>query len=71
LPVRALALLARELADRADEACYGEETLHTALAALHADYESGRIGEEEFDRREAELLATLAEAARRKRRNNR
>jgi hypothetical protein len=54
-----LQFLARELLARAEEELYDEDKVHHEMTEAYAALESGAISEEEFDRREQELMDRL------------
>ncbi|MFD3533708.1 gas vesicle protein GvpG [Streptomyces sp. NPDC058664] len=58
-PVRGTAWVLRQVVEVAEREYYDPETVHRELAGLVAAFEAGEIDEEEFDRREDELLARL------------
>jgi len=62
LPFRGLIWIAREVADRAENALYDEEGLRAELTRLYGELEAGRIDEEEFARLEGPLAERLVEA---------
>jgi len=68
MPLNGLLFVFKEIAKRAEDELDDEEGVRAALVELHKSLESGAIGEEEFDSREAELLNSLVEIEARKKR---
>ncbi|MEV1050268.1 gas vesicle protein GvpG [Streptomyces sp. NPDC049887] len=62
-PVRGTFWVLRQVADEAERRYYDPSTIRRELALLERQLEEGEIGEEEFDRREDELLDRLERAA--------
>jgi hypothetical protein len=58
-PVRGTAWVIDQVLLTAEREYYDPEPVHAELAELEKELLSGRIGEEEFDRREDELLDRL------------
>ena len=59
-PIRGVAALCQKVHEAAREDLEQQEkTVLAALAELHQELEAQRIGDEEFDRRECELLDRL------------
>ncbi|HET6857402.1 MAG TPA: gas vesicle protein GvpG [Streptomyces sp.] len=58
-PVRGTAWVLRQVVTEAERQYYDPSVVQRELAALEARLESGEIDEDEFDRREDELLARL------------
>ncbi|GAB2608951.1 gas vesicle protein GvpG [Streptomyces capparidis] len=64
-PVRCAGWVIRQVVETAEREYYDPAAITRELRALEEDLVQGRIGEEEFDRREDELLDRLDEARRR------
>jgi hypothetical protein len=62
-----LQLFARELVARAEKELYDEAKIHHDMTQAYADLEVGKITEQEFDRREEDLLERLEIIAARRR----
>ncbi|MET8576934.1 gas vesicle protein GvpG [Streptomyces sp. NPDC005012] len=62
-PVRGSAWVIRQVMREAERIYYDPATIRAELASLEEQLESGEIDEEEFDRREDELLDRLEAAA--------
>ncbi|MFI1469321.1 gas vesicle protein GvpG [Streptomyces wuyuanensis] len=62
-PVRGTFWVLRQVADEAERRYYDPSTIRRELAQLERQLEAGEIDEEEFDRREDELLDRLEQAA--------
>ncbi|MFD9976883.1 gas vesicle protein GvpG [Streptomyces sp. NPDC059017] len=62
-PVRGTFWVLRQVADEAERRYYDPSTIRRELALLERQLEEGEISEEEFDRREDELLDRLERAA--------
>ncbi|MDI9885520.1 gas vesicle protein GvpG [Streptomyces sp. HNM0645] len=62
-PVRGTFWVLRQVADEAERRYCDPSTIRRELALLERRLEEGEIGEEEFDRREDELLDRLERAA--------
>ncbi|MGW4892987.1 gas vesicle protein GvpG [Kitasatospora sp. NPDC004240] len=60
-PVRGVAWVAEQVANAAEQRYYDPAPVEEALKSLEQELVTGRIGEEEFDRREEELLDELDE----------
>lgn len=58
-PVRGTAWVLRQVVEVAEREYYDPAVVQRELASLVAAFEAGEIDEEEFDRREDELLARL------------
>lgn len=58
-PVRGSAWVIRQVLEEAERLYYDPATVRTELAALEEQLTTGEIDEEEFDRREDELLDRL------------
>ncbi|GAA3920091.1 gas vesicle protein GvpG [Streptomyces gulbargensis] len=58
-PIRGTAWVLRQVVEVAEREYYDPAVVQRELAALVAAFEAGEIDEEEFDRREDELLARL------------
>lgn len=58
-PVRGTAWVLRQVVEVAEREYYDPAVVQRELAALVGAFEAGEIDEEEFDRREDELLARL------------
>ena len=58
-PVRGVAWVAEQVAEEAEREADEQMSVRRALAQLEADLEMGRIDEDEFERREDELLERL------------
>ncbi|MFI2758506.1 gas vesicle protein GvpG [Streptomyces echinatus] len=63
-PVRGSAWAIRQVLREAERIYYDPATVRAELARLEEDLEAGEITEEEFDRREDELLDRLETALR-------
>ncbi|MFF8847908.1 gas vesicle protein GvpG [Streptomyces sp. NPDC015127] len=61
VPARGTAWVLDQIVRAAEREYYDPEPVLRELAALERDLTGGRIGEEEFDRREDELLDRLEE----------
>ncbi|MEW2402942.1 gas vesicle protein GvpG [Streptomyces sp. NPDC046862] len=66
-PVRATLWAAEQLQYAAEEQYYDPAPVRRALTELERDLLEGRIGEDEYDRREDELLNQLDEITARRR----
>jgi uncharacterized membrane protein len=62
-PVRGSAWVIRQVMREAERIYYDPATIRAELASLEEQLESGEISDEEFDRREDELLERLETAA--------
>lgn len=62
-PVRGSAWVIRQVMREAERIYYDPATIRAELASLEEQLEAGEIDEEEFDRREDELLDRLEAAA--------
>ncbi|WP_432075302.1 gas vesicle protein GvpG [Streptomyces wuyuanensis] len=62
-PVRGTFWVLRQVADEAERRYYDPSTIRRELSQLEHQLEAGEIDEEEFDRREDELLDRLEQAA--------
>jgi hypothetical protein len=60
-----------KVAEQADAELYNEDALHAELTDLYFKVEAGSLSEEEFARREAELVTRLEEIERRGKRRGR
>ncbi|MGW2256133.1 gas vesicle protein GvpG [Kitasatospora sp. NPDC001660] len=60
-PVRGVIWVAEQVANTAERQFYDPAPVEDALKALEQELLAGRITEEEFDRRESELLDQLDE----------
>jgi len=60
-PVRGVMWVGEQIAEEAERELDEQRSVRRALAQLEADLEMGRIGEDEFERREDELLERLEE----------
>lgn len=60
-PFRGLFLLFEEIADRAEKELYDEDGVKAELTELYRRLEAGSLSEDEFGRREAELVLRLEE----------
>jgi hypothetical protein len=71
-PLRGTAWVIEQVLDTAEREYYDPEPVRAELAELEKELLGGRIGEEEFDRREDDLLDRLEwlEAHQRRLRNN-
>ena len=58
-PFRGLLAVFEEIAERAEQELYNEDAVRIELTNLYLSLEAGTLSEEEFDRREAELVARL------------
>ncbi|MFE3635474.1 gas vesicle protein GvpG [Streptomyces cellostaticus] len=63
-PVRGAGWAIRQVLDEAERIYYDPATVRAELARLEEELEAGEITEEEFDRREDELLDRLETALR-------
>ncbi len=61
LPFRGLLRIFEEVADRAEKELYDEDAVKAELTDIYMRLEAGSLTEEEFDRREAELVERLGE----------
>jgi hypothetical protein len=59
--------LAQEILNQAEEELYDEDKVHGEMSEAYALMESGAISEEEFERREADLVGRLEEIEARRR----
>ena len=64
-PVRGTVWVADQIADEVDRQLYDEQSIKRELLQLELDEEEGRIGPEERERMERDLLERLAVARRR------
>ncbi|MEE1753930.1 gas vesicle protein GvpG [Streptomyces sp. SP18CS02] len=64
-PLRGTAWVLRQVVTEAERQYYDPAAVQRELARLEERLEAGEIDDEEFDRREDELLARLEEGARR------
>ncbi|NYV76510.1 MULTISPECIES: gas vesicle protein GvpG [Streptomyces] len=62
-PVRGSAWVIRQVMREAERIYYDPATIRAELASLEEQLEAGEIDDEEFDRREDELLERLEAAA--------
>jgi hypothetical protein len=62
-PFRGLRWIFEELADRVDQELYNEDAVKAELTDSYLKLEAGAMTEEEFGRREAELVKRLEEIA--------
>jgi hypothetical protein len=60
-PVRGVAWIGEQIAEEADRQLDPEARLRRELGRLQVEYELGDLSEEEFERREDELLEQLEE----------
>lgn len=58
-PIRGLIRVFEEIADRAEQELYNEDAVKAELMAIYKQLESGTMSEEEFEKREAELVERL------------
>jgi hypothetical protein len=65
-PVRGTAWIAEQIADEVDRQLYDEQSIRRELLQLDLDEEEGRIGADERERLERDLLDRLAIARRRR-----
>lgn len=65
-PLRGLLRIFEEVAERAEEELFGEDAVMRELTELNRSFEAGSLPEEEFARREAELVQRLEEIKERK-----
>jgi hypothetical protein len=65
-PLRGLLRIFEEVAERAEEELFGEDAVMSELTELNRSFEAGSLTEEEFARREAELVQRLEEIKERK-----
>lgn len=64
IPFRGMIRVFEEVAKRAEEEIYNEDAVKAELTDLYMKLEAGGITEEEFERREAELVQRLEEIER-------
>ena len=69
-PVRGVVWVAEQVADEADRQLYDEDRIRAELVQLEIDADEGRLGDEERQHMEDELLERLAVAQARKRRED-
>ncbi|HVE84048.1 MAG TPA: gas vesicle protein GvpG [Myxococcales bacterium] len=60
-PFRGLLKVFEEVADRAEKVLYDEDAVKAELTDIYMKLEAGSLTEEEFNRREAELVQRLEE----------
>jgi hypothetical protein len=60
-PVRGVAWIGEQIAEEADRQLDPDARLRRELGALEIEHELGRISDEDFERREDELLEQLEE----------
>ncbi|MBI5525149.1 MAG: gas vesicle protein GvpG [Deltaproteobacteria bacterium] len=60
-PFRGLLWVFEEVAEQADQEMYNDDAVRAELTDLYHRLEAGTLSEEEFDRREAELVERLEE----------
>ncbi|MEI5097620.1 gas vesicle protein GvpG [Streptomyces sp. PmtG] len=63
-PARGTLWVLRQVVAEAERQYYDPSAVHAELAGLAERLDAGEIGEEEFDRREDELLARLGHGGR-------
>jgi hypothetical protein len=61
-PVMGARWIMQTLLDEAERQYYDPAAIRQQMADLESEYRAGQIGEDEFDRREEELLERLLEA---------
>jgi hypothetical protein len=61
VPFRGLIRVFEEIADRAEQELYNEDAVKAELMELYKRLEAGALSEEEFDKRETELVQRLEE----------
>jgi cytochrome c-type biogenesis protein CcmI len=61
-PVMGARWIMQTLLDEAERQYYDPAAIRQQMADLEAEYRAGRVDEDEFDRREEELLERLLEA---------
>ena len=61
-PVSGPLAVAQVLLDEAERQLYDEDAIRRQLAEVEQQFTAGEIGDEEFERREEELLERLLEA---------
>jgi hypothetical protein len=61
MPFRGLLRVFEEVADRAEHELYDEDAVKAELTDIYRKLEAGSLTEEEFGRREAELVKRLEE----------
>jgi hypothetical protein len=66
-PFRGLLFVFEEVAERAEHELYNGDAVRGELTELYRRLEAGALGEEEFGRREAELVERLEEIEERQR----
>ncbi|WP_263452490.1 gas vesicle protein GvpG [Hyalangium gracile] len=59
MPFRGLVRVFEEIADRAEKEIFDDEAVKTELMELYARLEAGAVSEEDFAKREAELVERL------------
>ena len=67
-PVKGVVWIAEQVREAAEREYYDEEAVVAALARLNEDLDAGRLSDQEFARREDDLLARLAQVRARARR---
>lgn len=65
-PLRGLVGIFEEVRALAEKELYNEDAVREELTDIYRQFEAGSITEEEFNRREAELVQKLEEIAERK-----
>lgn len=58
-PVKGVVWLARKIKEQADEEMFDEHGVRRALRELYEQLDRGEIGEQEFEKREDELVGRL------------
>ncbi|HUU01256.1 MAG TPA: gas vesicle protein GvpG [Myxococcota bacterium] len=70
-PFRGLLRVFEEVADRADQELYNEDAVKAELTDIYMQIEAGSLTEDEFNRRETELVNRLEEIWEHKKRRGR
>lgn len=70
-PFRGLLWVFEEIADRAEKELYDEDAVKAELMEIYRRLEAGSLSEEEFNRREAELVERLGKIDERKKQRRR
>lgn len=69
-PFRGLLRVFEEVAERAEHELYNEDAVRAELTDLYLKLEAGALGEDEFARREADLVERLEQIEQRQRRRS-
>lgn len=70
-PFRGLLWVFEEIAERAEKELYDEDAVKAELMEIYRRLEAGSLSEEEFNRREAELVERLEKIDERKKQRRR